>query len=162
MAKPTLAVIQALRETAHRLSLASNYQWGHMGSCNCGFLVQVVTERNPVEIHQAAMQGTGDWSEQLNDYCPSSGFAIDLLITQLVQFGFEVDDLSHLERLSHASVLATPYVQGRQLNHNVKADVVVYLKAWALLLEDQLISTLPDLPEFTSDECLKSFPAKAI
>ena len=67
MAQPTLPVIQALRNTAHRLATAP-YQWGHMGSCNCGHLAQTITRLTKAEIHARAMQRYGDWERQSIDY----------------------------------------------------------------------------------------------
>ncbi len=46
------------------------------------------------------MQRYGDWNEQLNDYCPTSGFPMDELISEMMNFGFDRDDLKNLERLS--------------------------------------------------------------
>ena len=69
----TPSVIQLLRSTAQELEVCSDYQWGHMGSCNCGFLARNITPLPKNEIHSFAMQRPGDWSEQLNDYCPGSG-----------------------------------------------------------------------------------------
>ena len=37
MAKHTPSVIQLLRSTVQELQISTDYQWGHMGSCNCGF-----------------------------------------------------------------------------------------------------------------------------
>ena len=140
MAKPSLAVIQALRNTAQKLEVDRHYQWGHMGACNCGYLAQEVTKLSKEVIHLHAMEGHGDWSEQLNDYCPNSGLGMDQLISELTAFGFERDDLKHLERLSDPQVSLT--LSNRYLYFNVKSDVITYLKAWANLLEDELIEDL--------------------
>jgi hypothetical protein len=144
MAKVSVELIQVLRETAESIERTSLYQWGHMGSCNCGFLAQQITNLKKDEIHTRAMQGNGDWSEQLNDYCPTSGLPMDNLISEIVAFGFDTDDLKHLERLSDKRVLDA--IPGQELWHNVKSDVVIYLEAWANVLEDELLSqiTLPD------------------
>jgi hypothetical protein len=142
MAKVSPEIIHALRNTAYALKQSSHYQWGHMGSCNCGFLAQQVTRLNKDQIHRRAMERYGDWSEQLNDYCPSSGFAIDDLISEMLAFGFDRDDLKHLERLSDPKVLRSLSVEQRNLNHNVKKDVITYLQAWADLLETQLLGQI--------------------
>jgi len=146
MAKAEIHIIQALRETAVRLEKATNYQWGHMGSCNCGFLAQVVTGRNAKDIHAAALCGHGDWSEQLNDYCPTTQLPMDQVITELQTFGFDLDDLVHLERLSAHSVCAQLPNLGIHLRHNNKQDAVTYLRAWAAMLEDQWAEELPSVP----------------
>lgn len=145
MAQATIQVIEALREAATRLEYSQGYQWGHMGNCNCGFLAQVVTGQSAPAIHQAAMQGYGDWSEQLNDYCPSTGLGITAVIDQLIAFGFERDDLAHLERLTGPIVIATFPESGKFLCHNNKKDVIEYYRRWALCLETEWASAQPPI-----------------
>lgn len=147
MAKASLPLIDALRRTARNLSQRSDYQWGHMGSCNCGFLAQEVTRLTKAEIHRRAMERYGDWNEQLNDYCPASGLPLDEVISEMIAFGFDADDLKHLERLSDPLILRTFPLEERNLKHNIKSDVVHYLNAWANLLEQQLVSAV-SLPKF--------------
>lgn len=126
-----------LRTTAARLRASDDYQWGHMGLCNCGFLCQQVTRLNKAEIHRRALQRPGDWSEQLNDYCPTSGLPFDDAVSALLDTGFDIDDLKHLERLSDPEILS--HVEpGRKLSHNIKQDVIYYLDAWAALMEVKL------------------------
>ncbi len=139
MARPILQVVHVLRNTANELKNRSDYQWGHMGSCNCGFLAQQVTRLRKNEIHTYAMQRYGDWNEQLNDYCPTSGLGIDDLISEMIAFGFDTDDLKHLEKLCDASILQSLPFEERNLKHNVKADVIKYLMTWADLLEAKLL-----------------------
>lgn len=141
MALATIRVIEALREAASRLEQAPGYQWGHMGNCNCGFLAQVVTGQAAPAIHQAAMRGHGDWTEQLNDYCPSTGLGLDALIDDLLDFGFEREDLAHLERLTDPIVLSSFPGGGRFLCHNNKRDVIEYYIRWALSLEAEWASS---------------------
>lgn len=150
MAKATVNVIQTLRNTAKRISKSNDYQWGHMGSCNCGFLAQEITMLKKNEIHAWAMQRHGDWSEQLNDYCQTSGLPMDNLITRILETGFDADDIKHLERLSSKSVLNNLPLEKRNLKHNVKADVALYLITWADMLENKLLAEVK-LPEFQAE-----------
>jgi hypothetical protein len=138
MAKVSLELIDALRKTADKMEGNPNYQWGHMGACNCGFLAQQITRLSKAEIHHRAMTGYGDWHEQLNDYCSTSGLPMDKMISKLIDFGFDADDLKDLERLSGSKVLAALPVR-RNLKHNLNADAVLYLRTWANLLEGELI-----------------------
>lgn len=149
MANIRFELIQALRTTAQKIEYNSSYQWGHMGLCNCGFLAQEITSLSKDEIHRRAMQRHGDWSEQLNDYCPTSGLPMDDLIDQLVNFGFTLEELRHLERLSDQAVLQRLPIEKRYLSHNVKADVIVYLNTWANMLEESLLDAI-SLQELTS------------
>jgi hypothetical protein len=142
MAKATFEVIQALRNTASKLEESSDYQWGHMGSCNCGFLAQEITHLRKEEIHARAMCRYGDWSEQLNDYCPTSGFLIDDLISDMLRFGFDRDDLVHLERLSDPQVLAWAKASGESFQYNKKEDAIRYMMIWADKLESEMLDKI--------------------
>ena len=145
MANPTFQIIEILRKTALQLENGNRYEWGHMGSCNCGNLAQTVTTFSRAEIQKYALEKRGDWSEQLIDYCPTSGFPMDLIITKMIEVGFTAQDLRHLEWLSDPRILSKINVQF--LNRNSKSDTVLYYKAWANLLEEQLIDAI-ELPNF--------------
>jgi len=137
-----LEKIEVLRKVAKKIQVSSAYQWGHMGLCNCGFLAQEITMLTKEEIHRRAMQRHGDWSEQLNDYCPTSGLPMDNLISELLAFGFTREELSHLEKLSDPTIVnALPHGK-RNLTHNVKEDVVIYLNTWATNLEEKLLHSI--------------------
>jgi len=147
MAKPTIEIIDVLRKTADRLSKTKAYQWGHMGSCNCGFLAQQVTSLSKSDIHQRAMERPGDWNEQLKHYCATSGLRMDVMISQLLDFGFSIDDLRHLERLSDPVILRTFTPDTRYLTHNRKEHVIRYLHHWAELLEEHLLAEITLEPD---------------
>ncbi len=150
MAKPHLELIQALRQTARKIAASDHYQWGHMGSCNCGHLVQEVTRLTRAEIHEYAMRTRGgDWSEQALDYCPTSGYLMDQVISIMLDAGLEVQDFQHLERLSDRAVLRRLPEQERFLQHNQRTDVAKYLRTWADLLEEQWLSQI-EIPRFSA------------
>ncbi|WP_236676295.1 hypothetical protein [Chryseolinea lacunae] len=155
MARASYEIIQLLRRTAQALQQSNTYQWGHMGSCNCGFLAQEVTHLRKDEIHRRAMQRHGDWSEQLNDYCPASGLPMDTVIDDMLMQGFDTDDLKHLERLSDGNVLHRLPVAERNLHHNLKPDVVKYLNTWADLLEDQLAAIAPRIEQQRAGQAVR-------
>ncbi len=138
MARASFELIEALRRTAANLKKGAPYMWGHMGSCNCGNLAQEITHLSKADIHTYAMRGHGDWTEQVMDFCPSSGMPMDLLISQMLEAGLDTDDLINLERLSDNSVLLKLPFADRNLKHNHRDDVVKYLNTWALLLEEKL------------------------
>jgi hypothetical protein len=151
MAKVNAETILAIRNTASHLDKSNQYQWGHMGACNCGFLVQEVLKMSKEEIHSKAMKGHGDWSEQLNDYCPNSGLPMDELIDKLLEVGFSRNDLKDLEKLSGKEVLEQLPLGDRNLKQNVKADVIKYLLTWATLLENQLLESIEiEIPQIES------------
>ncbi len=150
MAKPSLPLVQALRQTAQRLATEAPYQWGHMGSCNCGHLAQTVTRRTKAEIHTQAMQGHGDWERQLVDYCPASGLPFDQTIDEMLALGFSRQDLTYLERLADPAVRAAlPPERRDALRHNQRDDVVLYLRTWADLVETALLAPIR-LPAFVA------------
>ena len=139
MAQATHALVTALRSTAARLAAGSRYQWGHLGMCNCGHLVETVCGIAPAQIHRIALDGTGDWEALANAYCPTSGYPIDDVITKLLELGMTTTDIGHLEKLDDPAVLAALPGGKRWLRRNQREDVVAYLQAWA----DQLESELP-------------------
>ncbi len=142
MAKASIHIIQALRKTVSNLDNGASYQWGHMGSCNCGNLAQEITNLDQAEIHKSAMRRHGDWNEQLIDYCPTSGLPIDHIIDEMLAFGFTREDLAHLEKLSDPKILKHLTSEKKYLQHNSKIDVISYLKTWANILEDELLTQI--------------------
>ncbi|MEQ8414285.1 MAG: hypothetical protein RIE86_00145 [Imperialibacter sp.] len=139
MARANAALIQAIRRTAEKLKKGNDYMWGHMGSCNCGNLAQEITQLTRASIHAYAMRGHGDWADQINDFCPTSGMPMDLLISEMLSAGLDREDLIHLERLSDQEVLSKLPLTERNLRHNYRDDVVKYLTTWASALEDELV-----------------------
>jgi hypothetical protein len=140
MARATIEVIRALRLTADKLEKGSSFQWGHMGSCNCGNLAQTVTHFTKEEIHAYALEKRGNWSDQLIDYCPTSGYPMDMIIAKMIEIGFTLDDLGHLEWLSDRKVVER-IGPNTKLYRNDRADVVKYMRTWAVLLEEEWMQT---------------------
>jgi hypothetical protein len=94
------------------------------------------------------MERYGDWNEQLNDYCPTSGLLMDNLISSMLNFGFDTEDLKHLERLDDPKILRSLPMHERNLRHNVKADVIKYLRTWATFVEYDVLKFV-DLKELS-------------
>lgn len=140
MATATPELIAALERAAARIAKAPNYQWGHMGHCNCGHLAQELTPYTAAEIHAMALNRHGDWADQTLDYCPSSGLPFDSVIDTLLEQGLSLEDLRHLERLSDTAVRTA--MGQAQPQKNTREDAVAYLRAWAKLLTDELIETV--------------------
>jgi hypothetical protein len=152
MAKPTAELVQAIRDTADKIEAGANYMWGHMGSCNCGHLAQTITNLSNAEIHNYALQRSGDWFEQTQEYCATSGYPIDLVIDAMLEKGLSLQDLQSLERLNNREVLARIPAQRRPLRHNVRPDVVLYMRTWADHLAEQLPAKAGAAPESTPAE----------
>ena len=139
MANSNPELITALRETAQRLSSGARYEWGHMGRCNCGHLVQTITEKSDYEIVKTIDFQLDEWSEYANDYCPGTGQKVEDLFTALQNVGFSRQDVIHLENLSDKRVLrrlanGTP----RYLRRNNIEHVTLYMHTMANMLEEEL------------------------
>ena len=142
MAHTNFALIEALRETATRLKQGAPYAWGNHGSCNCGNLLQVVTQLKQEEILAYAHTGIGEWTELAEDYCPLTNAPVNLLLFKLQQLGLTPTDIHNLEYLEDRSVLESLDGGFRWLKRNQREDVIAYFEAYANLLENQLIDTI--------------------
>jgi hypothetical protein len=148
MARANLKLIKALRATAARLQLGAHYRWTHMGACNCGHLAQTVTRLDAEDIRRYAMERAGEWAEQVLEFCPTSGYPIDAILSALFELGLTCQDLAQLEKLSNPDVLRRlPEGVRRQISYREREHVVLYMQAFADVLEEQLSETEP-----TSDE----------
>src|SRR5262245_1129588 len=105
MAKPSIELIGALRETARRLRDGAHYSWGHHGECKCGKLLQVITSMTEGEILRYAQMGTGEWTELSEEYCADTGAPLNIIMSQLEQQGLTPVDMHHIEYLSDKAVL---------------------------------------------------------
>jgi hypothetical protein len=142
MANPNIELISALRETATRLRSGAPYAWGNHGTCNCGNLLQVVTDLSKEEILQYAHSGIGEWTELAEDYCGITDAPVCLLIFKLQQLGLTPTDIHNLEYLEDKDVLK--YLPGgfRWLSRNVREDVILYFETFAELLEEKLLQQI--------------------
>ena len=147
MAIPTLALIGALRETAKRLEGGAQYAWGNHGSCSCGSLLRVSTDLSKEEILTYAHTGIGEWTELAEEYCGVTDAPISLLLKKLQDTGLTPTDIHNLEYLEDRTVLNALPGGFRWLKRNQRADVILYFKTYADLLEEQLIAQIP-LPSF--------------
>lgn len=142
MAKPTIELINALKETANRLRNGSHYAWGHHGACNCGNLVQVVTNFSQGEILRYAHQGVGEWTELAQEFCPVTRAPIGLIISKLVDIGLTPTDIHHVEYLTDKEVLRNLEGGFRWLKRNKREDAIAYFEAFAELLQEKLLKEI--------------------
>lgn len=142
MAQPSIQLIAALKETATRLRNGSHYAWGHHGACNCGNLVQVITNFTEGEIVRYAHQGIGEWTELAYEFCPVTHAPIDLIIAKLVAIGLTPTDIHHVEYLSDKEVLKHLPAGFRWLQRNNRQDAIAYFEAFALLMEKKLMQNI--------------------
>lgn len=149
MAKPSVKLVSAFRETAHRLRNGANYAWGNHGACNCGNLLQVLTLTEG-EILRYAHTAVGEWTELAEEYCATSNTPVNLVMSKLEKAGLTPVDIRHIEYLSDPEVLAQLPGGFRWLKKNVREDVIVYFETFADLLEEKLISSINVKPQVFS------------
>lgn len=148
MAYPTIELIAALRETANRLKTGAHYAWGNHGSCNCGNLLQVVTELSKEEILTYAHSGIGEWTELAEEYCGVTDAPVSLLLKKLQDTGLTPTDIHNLEYLEDREVLNALPGGFRWLKRNQREDVIVYFETFATVLEDKMIASIT-IPDFS-------------
>ena len=149
MAKPSIKLVEAFRETARRLRSGIHYAWGHHGACNCGNLLQVITPLTEGEILRYAHSVVGEWTELVEEYCSTSNEPFNLVMSKLEQAGLTPVDVRHIEYLSDREVLNHLPGGFRWLKRNVREDVIFYFEAFADLLEEKLIANV-DINYITS------------
>jgi hypothetical protein len=152
MAFPNLELIEALRATAKQLRQSTHYAWGNHGSCNCGHLLQVVTQLTEKEILQYARTGAGEWTELAEEYCSITDAPVSLLISKLQQIGLTPSDIHCIEYLEDKEVLKALPGGFRWLSRNQRKDVILYLDTMAQVLEDKLA----DKVRFSLEKLLES------
>ncbi|MBC7627526.1 hypothetical protein [Ferruginibacter sp.] len=139
MAQATIELINALRLTADNLRKGAYHSWGHHGACNCGNLVQSVTQFTKEEILEYAHTGTGEWTELAIEFCPTTNAPLTLVFNKLEQIGLTPTDIHHIEYLSDREVLEQLSGGFRWLKRNKKEDAIDYFEAFADVLEDKLL-----------------------
>lgn len=147
MANPNLTLIEALRNTANRLREGAHYAWGNHGSCNCGNLLQVITDLSKEEILTYAQTGIGEWTELAEDYCGVTNAPVSLLLKKLQETGLTPTDIHHLEYLDDREVLNALPGGFRWLKKNERDHVILYFETYATLLEEKLIDSI-EIPSF--------------
>lgn len=140
MATSSPELICALRETAGNLESGARYEWGHMGRCNCGHLVQTLTDMTDYDIVKSIDFQLDEWTEHARDYCAGTGHKVDDLFHALDRVGFSHQDVMHLEYLSDKRVLSRLSGGPRYLQKNRVEDVTLYMRTLADLLEAEATS----------------------
>ncbi len=140
MATPNKYLIKKIREAAGNIESGAPYNWGHVGKCNCGHLLQTIEDVDSGDIYKRAQKVTLDeYSEFVNDYCPESGVPMDALLDSLVDVGLSMDDIPQLEYLSNKKVLEALPGGFRYLQKGKADDAVLYMNTWADVLEEELV-----------------------
>jgi hypothetical protein len=129
-------LIDALRATSKRLENEDvQYQWGHMGQCNAGHLIQTLTGMSSFEIVESVDFQLDEWSEHAVDYCSCTGNKVDDIFLSIEKQGLTHSDIVKLENLSDRKVLENLEGGFRYLERNRREHVVEYMRSFADLLE---------------------------
>ncbi|HTL06728.1 MAG TPA: hypothetical protein VL307_00680 [Chitinophagaceae bacterium] len=137
MATPNSTLIDALRKAAAALQQGAHYAWGHHGACNCGHLLQAMTQLDEATILSYAHTGPGEWTEIATESCAVTGAPYTLLLSVLEQYGLTPTDIHHIEYLNDTAVLKQLPGGFRWLKRNVREDVIAYFETFASLLENE-------------------------
>ncbi|MEO0481245.1 MAG: hypothetical protein AAF196_17390 [Planctomycetota bacterium] len=127
---------RALRTTAERLEKGVRYEWGHVGRCNCGHVVQTLTDLDSTQIYRAFGQELTEWSEHARAFCETSNTEVEGLFRTLHEAGLTHQDVLHLEYLSDPAVLRRLGSANLELRRNDPSDAARYLRALADLREE--------------------------
>ncbi|MEJ7588103.1 MAG: hypothetical protein WKI04_11145 [Ferruginibacter sp.] len=161
MAKPTIELIAALRETAARLRNGAHYAWGHHGACNCGNLVQVITHFTKEEILRYAHTGIGEWTEMSQEFCPVSKAPLTMVINSLEEIGLTPSDIHNIEYLADKEVLCNLPGGFRWLKRNKRQDAIEYFEAFAALLEEKFLDTVTvNIQSLIPERATNNIPAQ--
>ena len=164
MAFASIKLVNALRETAARLKNGNHYAWGNHGSCNCGNLLQVLTQFESKEILKIAQTGIGEWTELAEETCSVTSLPVAELLGALQHAGLTPVDIHNIEYLEDKSVLRALPGGFRWLKRNVREDVVVYLETFATLLQAEMdrnsIQAINHAFTSTNQEEIRTFPVE--
>ena len=131
-------LIHALKKTADDLKKGCKYEWGHMGRCNAGCVVQNLMGKTDKQVVEMVGFELDEWSEHAKDYCNQTNSGADKLFDSLKTFGLGYQDIMHIEYLSDPNVLSMMPEYGKRLKKNNPDDVGNYLLAFAKNLERDL------------------------
>ena len=128
-------LIHVIRSAASGLRLDSaEYQWGHMGQCNVGHLMQAMTGMKSSEIVRSVDHEMNEWTEFAKNICEETSHKVEDLFASLHKLGFSREDVIHLENLTDKHVLENLPGGFRHLRRNDKNDVIAYFESMADLL----------------------------
>jgi hypothetical protein len=146
-------LIAALERAAAQIEHGAPYQWGHVGQCNVGHVVQNLAHLSDREIMAAFGRTLTEWrdhaaeyfdaavgdeplatTESQRDYCPQISAPLEQIYRLFAEAGLNAQDIGHLEFLSDERVLAR--LGRKDLRRNSRQDAALYLRTYAQLLSE--------------------------
>lgn len=154
-----IRLIEALRAAAENIESGSPYQWGHVGQCNVGHVVQHLAQMDDRQILQAFGRTLDQWREHAivhfdaavgdeplatteaqRDWCNVVSAPLEQVYQLFHQAGLHAADIGHIEFLSDERVLQRiPAPQRWKLRRNDRSSAALYLRTMASLLEQELV-----------------------
>lgn len=148
-------LIAAIFAAADDIESGAAYQWGHVGQCNVGHIVQHLTGLSDREILAAFEQTLSEWRDHAAEYfdlavgdeplattalleerCPRAAVTLEKIYQTFHQAGLTATDIGNIEYLSDPTVLAhLPPERRHRLRRNNRHDVALYLRTYAQLLQ---------------------------
>jgi len=154
-------LITALRQSAAAVrNQTFGYEWSNMKSCNCGVVACALLGYDQEKLNTSLpTKPQYNWLKFVGEYCPVTGLPEHLVLRAMTDAGLSPRDIIELEAMSNQQVLARMPVQyqtkivggwwamlfgrtrevkqPRPFHYTNRQDLVLYLEAWADLLEEQ-------------------------
>jgi hypothetical protein len=137
MQKDKKTLIKALKETVDRLKNGAKYEWGHMGRCNAGHIVQTLTGMSDYDIVKSVNFEMDEWTEHAKGFCDKSNENVEDIFLNMKEVGLSYQDIIHLENLSDKVVLKNLKGGFRYLKKNNRDDLIDYISSLANTLEKE-------------------------
>lgn len=169
----TMTLAEALRVTATRIeSEPENYSFARCDSCNAGHLFKTVSGMNDLKsralVNSLESGVTGIWSTLIRSplaTCPIAEVPMNTVIVILRNFGISAIQMRDLERLSDLEIrrraglgLIEDGLFDKRIfpfrDCSILNSVVLYMRAWATMLEEQFDEMLNAAPALESAEKL--------
>jgi hypothetical protein len=121
------------------------YEWNDRTRCNCGVVARQVMQTSANELKRLLPPIYEDgvfrptWGSMTKAYCSETGLSRNVVLSQLLAAGFRAEDFAHLEDLSHSSIverMESYRKDKRAVCRSRKSDVIAYLRAWAMGIEE--------------------------
>ncbi len=147
-------LIEALESAADSLDQGERYEWGHVGRCAVGHVVQRLASMTDREIFAAFERTVGQWrehaaeffdaavgdeplvaTESLRDWCATAGTPLTEIYRLFHAAGVDATAIGHMEFLSDPRVLAEiPPPKRWKLRRSDPHDAALYLRTYARVL----------------------------
>ncbi|KXB97091.1 MAG: hypothetical protein AA908_08565 [Chlorobi bacterium NICIL-2] len=154
-------LIAALESAADALDRGERYEWGHVGRCAVGHVVQRLALMSDREIFAAFERTVGQWREHAAEYfdaavgdeplaatesqrewCATAGTPLAEIYRLFHAAGVDSAAIGHMEFLSDPRVLAEiPPPKRWKLRRSDPHDAALYLRTYARVLAAERSST---------------------